>query len=83
MTQKKLEKLIIICEEVMQTMKYDARTEARTRIEDTLLDNKEDLSYIEVRHHTLQKWVMELQKKIRWNNLILTKVDKGNTMQWW
>ena len=52
-------------------MKYDERPEAKTRIGKVLLDIKGDLNNTEAR-------MMELQKKMKRNNLILTKTDKGD-----
>ena len=65
---------------MMRTMKYDARLETRTRIGKVLLDIKRDLNHIKAKHSTLQKLIMDLQKKIKPNTLILTKADGGNTI---
>ena len=78
MTQKRLEELTISCEQVIRTMKYNERPEARTRIGKVLLDSKGDLNHTKARYFTLQTRVMKLQKKMKRNNLILTKSDKGN-----
>jgi len=52
-------------------MRYDTRSGARTRIGKVLLDIKGDLHYTKTRHSTL---------KMKRNNLILTKANKGNTI---
>ena len=59
-------------------MNYDEKPEARSKIKKVLLDITEDLIHTGARYSTLQTRVTELQKKIKRNNLILTKVDKGN-----
>ena len=62
-------------------MKYNKRPEARTRIGKVLLDIKGDLIHTEVsKRSTLQTRVMDLQKKIKWNNIMLTEADNGNTI---
>ena len=50
LTQKKLEELTISCEQVIRTMKYDERPEARTKIGKVLLDIEGDLNHTEARH---------------------------------
>ena len=80
LNQCQLESMAISCEQVIQTMEYDVRPEARTKIGKVLLDIKESLCRTNDRTQVMQRKVTDLQKKIRQNNLILTKADKGNTV---